>query len=72
MKRQSIIQGFPTCVPLLIFVGLTFGCAIGPTMRTYKGDRLQKSEVAVIKGFLMFDPLGYEGVDIYAVDGNNL
>jgi len=72
MKRESIIQGFPICVAFLIFVVLTSGCAIGPTIRTYSGDKLPKSEVAVIKGGWVFDLLGYGGLDIDSVDGVDL
>jgi hypothetical protein len=72
MKRESIIQGFLICAAL-IFVVLASGClSIGPTVRTYSGDKLQKSEVAVIKGWWMSTLLGYEGLDIFALDGNNL
>jgi hypothetical protein len=56
----------------LIFVVVTSGCAIGPTIRTYSGDKLQKSEVAVVKGQWEFYLLGYGGLDIYSVDGNEL
>ncbi len=67
MKRKSIIQGFSICAAL-IFVILTSGCAVGPTIRTYSGDKLQKSEVAVIKGWWLFALLGYGGFDIYSID----
>jgi len=69
MKRESIIQGFPICVALLIFVVLTSGC-VGPTVRTYSGDKLQQSEVAVIKGRYYFTLLNYDHVEIYKFDGS--
>ncbi len=72
MKRESIIQRLLMCAPLILVV-LVSGCfSIGPTVRTYGENKLQKSEVAVIKGWWMFILLGYEGVDIYSVDGNEL
>jgi len=68
IKRESIIQGFLICATL-IFLVLTSGCvSIGTTVRTYSGDKLQKSEVAVIKGWWLFVLLGYEGLDIYSID----
>jgi len=67
MTRESVIQRFSICAAL-IFVVVTSGCAIGPTIRTYSGDKLQKSEVAVIKGWWWFVFLGYGGFDIYSVD----
>ena len=70
MKRKSIIQGFPICVAL-IFVVLTSGC-VGPRVRAYSGDKLQKPEVAVIKGRYYFTPLYYDCVDIYSIDGSIL
>jgi hypothetical protein len=71
MKREYIIQRFPICLAL-IFIVLTSGCAIGPTIRTYSGDKLQKSEVAVMKGSWLFVLLGYGGFDVYSVDGKDL
>ncbi len=72
MKREPIIQMF-SIFTALIFVVFASGCiSVGPTVRTYSGDKLQKSEVAVIKGWWTFALLGYEGLDIYALDGNNL
>ncbi len=68
MKRKSIIQGFSICVAL-IFVILTSGCVVGPRVRTYSGDKLQKSEVAVIKGGYLTPLIWYECVDIYEIDG---
>jgi hypothetical protein len=65
MKRKSIIRGPSICVAL-IFVILTSGC-VGPTVRTYSGDKLQKSEVAVIKGWIVVFPL--EGLYISQIDG---
>jgi hypothetical protein len=68
MKRESIIQGFPICVALLIFVVLTTGC-VGPTVRTYSGNKLQKSEVAVIKGrYYSFPLFWFENIDIHRFD----
>jgi len=67
MKQESITQGFLICA-VLIFVILTFGCAIGPTIKTYSGDNLQKSEVAVIKGYWLFLLLAWGGLDIYSID----
>jgi len=58
MKRKSIIQVF-SIYAALIFVLLTSGC-VGPTVMTYSGDKLQKSEFAVIKG----------GYDFYLLGGN--
>ena len=73
MKRESIIQGFSTCVALLIFFVFASGCiSVGPAVRTYSGDKLQKSEVAVIKGWWTFYLIGYQGVDIYSIDGTVL
>lgn len=66
MKRESITQGFPICAAL-IFVVLASGC-LGPKMRNYSGDNLQKPEVAVIKGFYYFTPFAYLSIDIYSVD----
>ena len=72
MKRESIIQMFSICVAL-IFVIITSGCvSIGPTMKSYNGDKLQKSEVAVIKGWLLIGVFQYEGIDIYGIDGSTL
>jgi len=68
MKRESIIQGFPICVPLLIFVVLTSGC-VGPAVRTYSGDNLQKSEIAVIKvRYYSFPLFWFENIDIHRFD----
>jgi len=67
MKRDPIVQRFLACVAFLIFAVLTSGCA-GPTVRTYSGDKLQKSEVAVIKGWYYFGPLYYSSIDIYKID----
>jgi hypothetical protein len=66
MKQKSIIQGFSICAAL-IFVVLTSGC-VGPTVRTYSGDKLQKSEVAVIKGWCFSYLFAYECIDIYRID----
>ena len=41
-------------------------------MKSYTGDKLQKSEVAVIKGWWDFTPFGYSGIDIYSIDSNYL
>jgi len=71
MKPEPIIQRFSICAAL-IFIVLTSGCAIGPTIRTYSGDKLQKSEVAVMKGSWFFALLGYGGFDIYRLDGKDL
>ena len=71
MKGKSIIKAFLICAAL-IFVVLTSGCAVGPTIRTYGGDKLQKSEVAVIKGWWFYRLFGYDGIDIYNIDGNYL
>ena len=74
MKRQSIIRGFPICMALLIFVVLTSGCfSVTPKVRTYSGDKLQKSEVAVIKGKYYHVPLFFfENIDIYRFDGSKV
>jgi hypothetical protein len=70
MKRESIIQGFLICVALIFLVS-AYGCvSVGPTVRAYSGDKLQKSEVAVIKGWWFFSLFGYDGIDIYKIDGN--
>jgi hypothetical protein len=72
MKRKSIIHGFPIYLAL-IFVVLASGCvSIGPTTKGYSGDKLQKSEVAVIEGCWFLSLLGYDGIDIYSIDGNYL
>ncbi len=71
MKRKTIIQTFSIWA-VSVFIILTSGCAIGPTIRTYSGDKLQKSEVAVIKGAWFFALLGYGGQNIDSVDGNEL
>ena len=70
MKRKSIIQVFSICVAL-IFVLLIFGC-VGPKVRTYSEDKLQKSEVAFIKGWYYFAVFGYDCIDIYSIDGSSL
>jgi hypothetical protein len=70
MRRKSIIQGISICVALILVI-LTYGC-VGPTIRTYSGDKLQKSEVAVIKGRYYFTPLNYVCVDIQSVDDSIL
>jgi hypothetical protein len=70
MKRKSIIQVFSICAAL-IFVLLTSGC-IGPTVRTYSGDKLQKSEVAVIKGWYGFYLLGETEMYIHSIDDSDL
>ncbi len=68
MKRESIIQGFPICVALLIFVVLTSACVrIGPAMKIHSVDKLPE-EVAVIKGRYYF-ALYYEGVLTLKIDG---
>jgi hypothetical protein len=72
MKRESIIRGYPTFAAFLIFVILTSGCIVGPKVRTYSGNKLQKSEVAVIRGWCYFALFGYECVDIYRIDGSLL
>jgi len=69
MKRKSI-KVFSICAAL-IFVLLTSGC-VGPAVRTYSGDKLQKSEVAVIKGWNYFAVFGYDCIDIYRIDGSSL
>ena len=68
MKRKSI-KLFSICAAL-IFVLLTSGC-VGPTVRTYRGDKLQKSEVAVIKGWYYFTAFGYDCISIYRIDGSS-
>jgi hypothetical protein len=70
MNRTSSIQGLQICAAFLIFVVLTSGCAVGPKVRAYSGDKLQKSEVTVIKGWYYFTPLYYDRVDIYMIDGS--
>lgn len=52
MKREPIIQGL-SIIMALILVVISSGC-VGPTVRTYVGDKLPKSEVAVIKGWYAF------------------
>jgi hypothetical protein len=69
MERKSIIEGLSIFVALILAI-LTSGCVVGPTVRTYSGDKLQKSEVAVIKGWCYFALFGYECVDIYRIDGS--
>jgi len=65
MKRKSIIQVF-SIYAALIFVLLTSGC-VGPTVWTYEGDRLPKSEVAVIKGGFYYYLLAHRTY-IYRID----
>ncbi len=67
MKREFIIQGFLICAAFLISVVLTSGC-VGPRVRTYSGDTLEKSEVAVIKGRYYYALLYYDCINIYSVD----
>ena len=69
MKRESIIQGFPIYLAL-IFVILISGCVVGPAVQTYSGYKLQKSEVAVIKGKWSTALIAQESIEIYEVDGN--
>jgi hypothetical protein len=57
---------------ILLLVVLTSGCMVGPKVLTYSGDKLQKSEVAVIKGRCFYGLLGYECIDIYKIDGSSL
>ena len=72
MKRKSYMQQFAIWVALIIIV-LTSGCVrIGPTVKTYSGDKLQESEVAIIKGWWTFYLIGYQGIDIYSIDGTTL
>jgi hypothetical protein len=71
MNRESIIQRFPICAAFLILVVLASGC-VGPRVRTYSGDKLQKSEIAVIKGFCYYWLLRYDCLDIYEIDGSIL
>jgi len=72
MKRKSIIRGLSIYLAL-VFIVLTSGCAsIAPTTKSYSGDRLQKSEVAIIKGWWFYKLFGYDGIDIYSIDGNYL
>jgi hypothetical protein len=70
MKRESIIQGVPICVALLIFAVLTSGCVrLGPAVRTYSGDKLQKSEIAIIKGWWYSIILLWDSIEISKIDG---
>ncbi len=72
MKRETIIQKFSICAAL-IFVVLASGCvSIGPTVKTYSGDKLQKSEVAIIKGWWSFYLLAWECIEIYQIDGRTV
>ena len=72
MKRKSVIRGFLIYLALISVV-LASGCAsVGPATKSYSGDRLQKSEVAVIKGWSLYRLFGYDGIDIYSIDGNYL
>jgi hypothetical protein len=71
MKRESVIQRFSSCAAL-IFLVLTSGCFVGPRVKAYSGDKLQKSDVAVIKGWCYFALFGYECYDIYEIDGSYL
>ena len=72
MKRRSIIRGFLIYLTL-IFVVSACGCAsIGPATKSYSGDRLEKSGIAVIKGGSVYRLFGYDGIDIYSMDGNYL
>jgi hypothetical protein len=66
MKRKSILQGSSICATIVLVI-LTSGC-LGPKVRNYSGDNLQKSEVAVVKGFYYFTPFAYISIDIYRVD----
>ncbi len=68
MNAKSIIQRVSICVAL-IFIVLTSGCAIGPTIRTYSGDKLQRSEVSVIKGWWAFFLFGYGGFELLHFSG---
>jgi hypothetical protein len=47
-------------------VVLASGC-VGPRIRTYSGDKLTKSEVAVIKGRYYFALLYYDCIDIKVI-----
>jgi len=69
MKRETIIQRLSICATFLILVVLASGC-VGPRVRTYSGDKLTKSEVAVIKGRYYFALLYYDCIYIYKVDGS--
>ena len=69
MKLKSIIQVLSICAAL-IFVLLTSGC-VGPTVRTHSGDKLQKSEVAVIKGWYGFYLLGDTKMYIERIDDSS-
>jgi hypothetical protein len=71
MKREFIIQGFPICVALIFFV-LTSGCVSITPKKSYSGDKLPKSEVAVIKGWYYFSLLNSEAVIINNIDGKYL
>jgi len=69
VKQKSIIQKV-SIFAALISTLLSSGCFVGPTVRTYIGDELQKSEVAVIKGWCYFALFGYECYDVYEIDGS--
>ena len=68
MKREFIIQGFPICVALIFFV-LTSGCVSITPKKSYSGDKLPKSEVAVMKGRYYYALLYFDVVEIYKIDG---
>ena len=69
MKGKPNIEGLSIFAILTLLIP-TSGCIVGPTIRTYSGYRLQKSEVAVIKGWGFLSLFGYAGIDIYNIDGS--
>jgi hypothetical protein len=66
MVHTSSLQELSIFLALILII-LTSGCA-GPKLRTYSGDEIQKSEVAVIQGRYYFTPLYYDSVIIYNID----
>jgi hypothetical protein len=60
---------FSVCLALISVI-LASGCVrLGPAVRTYSGDRLQKSEVAIIKGWWYSIILVWDSIKIYEIDG---
>jgi len=57
---------------IILLYAMLSGCVVGPKVMTYSGDKLQKLEVAVIKGWCFYALLGYECIDIYKIDGSSL
>jgi len=52
----------------IILLLVMFSGCVGPPVRTYEGNKLPKSEVAVIKGWYVFYLLGVKDMYIYRID----